>query len=85
MIDFNNDDNRLEVKDKQGHIAFSVKYLGANSVFIAGYYITPTTVMVLSNCKEGCPTTGASSIIQRSRPAWLTEALQAISSIRTIF
>lgn len=52
MLNFDSDDQRLEVRDKQNNIAFSIKYskfAGLDMVSIAGYFLSPNAVIVIPN------------------------------------
>ena len=53
LLDFNNDDERLEVKDKQNNIVFSIQYFvdmpNDPEIYIRGYFISPYDILVLTD------------------------------------
>src|SRR5690606_9372080 len=74
LLDFYNDDKRLEVRDNYGNIAFAIKFTGANSFLIYGYFVTGDWVSVATN-------SGIKNCLERTG----TELQKEIKKIETIF
>lgn len=94
MLDFNNDDEKLEVKDRQGNIVFSIKYDmlddSTSLVNISGYFIDYTSVLVLPNViltNKGAELKGNTIIqcISKNDTNWKKQAQYDIQFIKTIF
>ena len=86
-LSFYNDDDRLEVKDLQGNIAFSVKFEyvvdALDSIVINGYFINTASVTVLSTKDKNNRDVDACFL--RNDPDWEINAGKIIEDISTIF
>lgn len=83
MLDFNNDDEKLEVKDKQNHIVFSIKY-ESYGIYISGYFIGPSSIIVLPNDPKKSKSKNPLCLTKLD-PNWKQKALDEISVIQSIF
>jgi len=86
MFDFKNDDERLEVLDKQHNIVFSIVQAPKDElgVFISGYFIGPKSIVVMPNNPK--KSKSANPIcIDKADPLWKAKALEEIELIKTIF
>lgn len=88
LLDFDNDDKRLEVKDKQHNIVFSISYesIGVTPspvVHISGYFISPTSILILGNV--GKEFKDENECISKTDSTWKQRALTEISTIKSIF
>jgi hypothetical protein len=82
---FNNDDKRLEVRDKQYNIAFSVKFEDASDdVSISGYLIDNKSILIMPNYSVNSKYKNT-VCLPKSTPNWKDEALNEISKIESIF
>lgn len=53
LLDFRNGEQKLEVKDKQNRIVFSVRFSkDVDAVFISGYFISSKSILILSSPVE---------------------------------
>lgn len=88
LFDFDNDDTKLQVRDKQHNTVFSIRYIAAqepqsiNTVILTGYFINPSSVLVLSLDSLG---KGFSEAVCYSKGAtnWKTIVLQSIQKINS--
>lgn len=87
MFDFISTDDKLEVIDKQHHIVLSIGYIvnknNSQCLYIDGYFIDPTSILVLRGHKvlgkeyENC--------FLKSDKNWKQKAELAIESIKSAF
>ena len=83
ILDFNNDEFGLEIKDKRGNILFSLCCGYGNVVYITGYFINQRSVMVLqNNYGSNRPQLGC---FQRSESDWRHRAEGEVGLIKSIF
>jgi len=87
LLDFYSDDTRLEVRDKQNNIVFSlVYYEEPNQLHVAGYFINPNSILIIKNNQAG--SAEMNRCISKSEPDWkiiATTEIAAIKSMRLIF
>jgi len=78
LLDFQSDkDGRfLQVEDRQNNVIFSIHYWKNSTVFIAGYFITPTSIIVIPNNLKRLQI--HPYCIDKSDPNWKQKALQEI-------
>lgn len=77
MLEFRNDDKRLEVMDKAGNIVFSVKFVAPNRIIVLGYFIGNHSAMVFSD---------AIKIINfENDKNWKKNCLEEIRKIKSIY
>jgi hypothetical protein len=81
--DFKNDDFGLEVKDKQGKVAFSICSGYGNVVYIAGYFINHRSVMVVQNNYQ--KTREHFRCIPKKDSDWRRRAEYEVGIIKSIF
>lgn len=79
LFDFYNDDNSLEVRDKENQIAFSLQYR-ASGVWISGYFIGPKDVLILSDNPTKMPKIPF-PCINKAEKNWKDKARHEISTI----
>jgi hypothetical protein len=86
VFSFNNDDETLEVRDKQNNIAFAISYgrlVHMKGVLVSGYFIGDSSTMVLRTNIEGPKDT--QFCILKSDPAWKNRVMTEISKQRSYF
>jgi len=83
LLDFHNDDERLEVKDKQNNIVFSIIYEGVG-VWISGYFIDSKSIIVMPNDPKKSKT-GHPLCLLKTDASWKQKALDEIVVIKSIF
>ena len=90
--DYDYDDDKFEVKDKQGHIVFSISYSTdkmQSFVSISGYFVSPKSVIVLiSKDAFTIHTSGdvrPHDCIQKSDSNWKVNAEIEIAKIKSAF
>lgn len=85
LIDYDNDDQRLEVRDKNGFIVFSLQYQENFNdktpiVNVYGYFIIETSILVLNDdvvYPESC--------IDKKNANWKQAAIKKIEKTKSIF
>lgn len=83
VLDWKNDDERLEVRDRQNNIVFTIKYVGGNHVTIRGYFIGPKGVSVVNNGDDA--EDRGNNCFPYGTPNWKEAATQRISMIKSNF
>ena len=81
--DFKNDEFGLEVKDKQGKVAFSICCGYGNVVYIAGYFINHRSVMVVQNNYQ--KTKEQFRCISKKDSDWRKRAEYEVGILKSIF
>jgi hypothetical protein len=82
LMDYDHDEERLQVRDKQSNIVFSIQYLGNGRVSIAGYFVDEDKIFVLVND----PTVQTPFIcVPKKDPEWRSKAAAKIKQIKPIF
>ena len=84
LLYFENDDKRLEVRDKQNNIVFSISYqeVSDNSVgivYIGGYFVNSASVLVLSAKPS------FNECYSKSKGEWRQNAMDKIRTIKSVF
>lgn len=87
VLSFNNDDERLEVRDKQNNIVFAIRYelpkdYKTPIVYISGYFISPYSVLVLKNNSIN---SRSQNCYPKSQSFWKENAVLEIEKIKSIF
>lgn len=83
MLNFLNDDDKLEVRDKQNNIVLSLKYYGhQNGLMISGYFIDYNSVLVVRDTFEDFK--DENQCISKQDSNWKNKAMREISLIRTV-
>jgi hypothetical protein len=49
LLDYYNDDNTLEVLDRQGNVAFSIQLIGLNIIKLRGYFISQKNISIVAD------------------------------------
>jgi hypothetical protein len=83
LLDFNNDDERLEVKDKQNNIVFSIAY-ETKAVFISGYLIGTKSIIVMPNDPKKSKSINPLCVL-KTDTNWKQKALDEITLIKSIY
>ena len=83
LLSYNYDDERLEVKDKQGNIVFSIKYEESKngekpSISLKGYLFTLNSITVFTDGSQ-------MSCISTDDKDWKKRALESMNNIKSIF
>ena len=83
---FQNDDYRLEVRDKQNHIVLALKYNQSETdptIEIAGYFIGPTGCLVIPNDPQD-QSLGVGFFI-KDQSDWKQKAIMILTHVKSIF
>ena len=89
MLDFENDDERLQVKDKQNNIVFAINLKSVQPkeyavIEINGYFINPSSILIITNETHRSPKYNF-ECIPKSDSDWKQKALLTIQGIKSIF
>jgi hypothetical protein len=90
LLTFQNDDSRLEVRDKQNNVVFSIMYgeldKDARYVIISGYFLNNSSVLIIPNSKnDHSKHLFENFCILKTDSAWKTKAYDRIDSIKSVF
>lgn len=101
LLDYKYDDDRIEVRDKQGYIIFAVGLFQENQgpnggIVIRGYFQNPKTIMMMNNSKtievmlkgpDGrlIPSAEYYKCISKEDPAWKSKSEEYIDKIESVF
>ncbi len=78
FLDFRNDDHKLEVRDKQGYIVFSIHFAAPNKLIVQGYFIGANAIATVNNITDAF-------CYDKSNPHWRDSAINRISKMKSIF
>ena len=92
MLDYQQSDNKFEVKDKHGNIVFSVFFAehGLPMLTIAGYFVDNNTVLILNNLELFSPDNHYvndhdNECQPKYAPNWKTNCQIKMSKIQSVF
>jgi hypothetical protein len=88
LLDFKSDDSRLQVRDRQGNIVFTINYAlntgNLNTLSIGGYFIGDESVSILTNLGTKY-IIASDTCIRKSDSLWKQKASKIIKRVQPVF